>query len=185
MDKLFQNQYRIESSRLPDWDYTNTGLYFVTLCTHSHKCYFGEVISDQMHLNQLGEIVNDQIRKTKVIRSNVTIDKWVIMPNHIHMIIYLHNEDNVETPRRGVSTETINHWKPNCLGSIVNHLKGAITKQIRAGLDPHFSWQARFYDHIIRTEQDLENLRLYIDNNPTNWVKDRSENKPVEAITHA
>ena len=137
-----------------------------------------------MYLNRLGEIVKEEICKTQVIRSNVIVDSWVIMPNHLHMIISITAEDHVETPRRGVSTEDNRNWKTGCLGAIVNQFKGACTRRIRTDLNPAFAWQARYYDHILRGESGLEEIRLYIALNPVNWGKgDRStqEEDPIYA----
>jgi len=178
--KLFQNTCRIESTRCPGWDYSLSGIYFVTVCTRSHHCYFGEIIDGEIFLNHAGAIVQKEITRTGQIREGVSIDSFVIMPNHIHLILFISQKSDVEPPRRGGSTESPNHWVPGSLGVIINHLKGACTRKIRADIDPEFSWQARFYDHVIRTEKDLDNLRGYIDNNPQNW-----QTKTSEACIHA
>jgi REP element-mobilizing transposase RayT len=185
MSDLFKSRYRISTSRYPDWDYASPGIYFVTICTKSHQHYFGEVINGEMHLNKIGEIVKQGILETPQIRKNISLDSWVIMPNHIHLIIVITQGEHVETPRRGVSTETINKWSSNSLGSIINHLKGACTRRIRSQINPDFAWQSRFYDHIIRTEQDLERLREYILLNPLNWYSDDPENRLREDDAHA
>lgn len=137
-----------------------------------------------MHLNQLGEIVKEEIANTEKLRKNVIVDSWVVMPNHVHLIIFIVADDNVGTPRRGVPTEDNRCWKPGCLGEIINHLKGACTRRIRANLNPAFAWQPRFYDHILRGEHDLANLRSYISYNPENWQHD---DQPfiMEAAIHA
>jgi len=135
-----------------------------------------------MYLNRLGEIVKEEICKTQIIRSNVILDSWVIMPNHLHLILCITSEDHVETPRRGVSTEDNRSWKPGCLGAIGNQFKGACTRRIRNDLNPAFAWQPRFYDHIIRTERDLDNLRWYILRNPKNCRNDEQHDDGVLII---
>ena len=102
------------------------------------------------------------------------------MPNHVHLIVIITESDDVETPRRGVSTETPNHWKPGALGVIINQLKGACARRIRSEIDPGFAWQARYYDHIIRTDDDLNHLRDDIHANPANW-----QPIPIEVPAHA
>jgi len=97
----FKNKYRIESTRLAGWDYTSAGWYFVTICTKNHVCLFGDIIDGTMHLSPIGEIVAEEWQKTPKIRPNVKLDKWVIMPNHLHGIVVI---TTVETPRRGVET---------------------------------------------------------------------------------
>ena len=169
---VFKYQYRSKTNRLPGWDYASPCMYFVTVCTRGHRCWFGEVRDGRMYLNRLGEIVKEEICKTQKIRNNVIVDSWVTMPNHLHLIIYITPEDHVETSRRGVSTEDNRSWKPGCLVAVVNQFKGACTRRIRNDLNPAFAWQARFYDHVIRTDQDLDHLRWYISRNPANWQDD-------------
>ena len=99
--KLFKNQYRVESTRLPGWDYGQAGYYFVTICTKDRVHYFGEVVSNDMQLSPIGEIAAQEWIKTEIIRPNVKLDEWVIMPNHMHMIAvitYKIEPTPVETP---------------------------------------------------------------------------------------
>ncbi len=173
---LFKNKYRIESARLKGWDYSNPGLYFVTICTHNRGCFFGDVVDGEMHLSPIGEIVAEEWQKTPTIRPNVMLDEWVVMPNHVHGIVVI--GDTVETPRRGVSTgrgvSTNANWKPNSLGSIINQFKLICTKRIWALGNSDFRWQARFYDHIVRNERELNEIRNYILGNPSKWDADRN-----------
>ncbi len=102
---LFQNQYRIESARLQGWDYSRAGLYFITICAHDRAHFFGEISAGEMKLSPIGEIVAEEWQKTPQIRSNVELDAWVVMPNHLHGIVGItHQIPNVETFRRNVST---------------------------------------------------------------------------------
>ena len=180
MPELFQRTFRIESTRCPGWDYASPGNYFVTICTQHHQSYFGEIVKEVMFLNQAGAIVHEEILRTSVIRPNIWVDSWVIMPDHVHLIIRIEHQNGVETPRRGVSTESPNHWKPGSLGVIVNQFKGACTRRIRSEVDIAFAWQPRFYDHIIRTDEDLANLREYISLNPKNGLEEaRETHKPL------
>ena len=164
----FKGKYRIPSARLPGWDYASPGYYFVTIVTHGRIPYFGDIADGKMRLSPIGEIVADEWRKTPRIRPNVQLDEWVVMPNHIHGIIVINPTDD-----RGVSTPTKNQkWKPNSLGSIINQFKSTCTKRIRAMGYPEFAWQSRFYDHIIRDEKSLQQIRTYICSNPLQWEKD-------------
>jgi len=101
---LFKNKYRIESSRLKDWDYSKDGAYFVTICTHDMKNYFGKVIEDKVILTNIGKIVNNEWLRTKEIRENILLDEYIVMPNHFHGILMILNDDKiiVETSRRVV-----------------------------------------------------------------------------------
>ncbi|MBS1250527.1 MAG: hypothetical protein MAG431_02121 [Chloroflexi bacterium] len=184
----YKNKYRIKSTRLPDWDYTSPGWYFVTICTKGRQLFFGQVIDGEMHLSPIGKIVAEEWQKTEAIRENVTLDEWVIMPNHLHGIIMIHERDprSVETSRRGVSTDrgssteqgdspttkAIQHWKPGSLGAIIGQIKSVCTKRIWAAGYDEFGWQSRFYDHIIRDQASLDRIRAYIRNNPKEWEDD-------------
>jgi putative transposase len=154
---------------LAEWDYGSPGYYFITICTQNRIPWFGEIKYDRITLSPVGELVEQELQNTTKIRKNVRIDAWVVMPNHLHAILVI-DENSVETPRRGVSTK--NTWRPGTLGTIVNQFKSKCTKRIRAMGCTGFAWQARFYDHIIQKEKELDNIRVYIQENPTKWALD-------------
>lgn len=178
-NELFNNKYRIKSARLKDWDYSWPGYYFVTICTKNRINFFGEVENEKMCLSDIGRIVESEWIITEQIRKNVKIDKFFIMPNHIHGILVIDDANcSVEAPRRGASTTALKphhrpEWKSDSLGSIINQFKSVCTKKIWK-IDPAFAWQSRFYDHIIRNEESLNNIRQYIINNPKKWWRDRN-----------
>jgi putative transposase len=176
----FKDKYRVESTRLPGWDYAGAGWYFVTICTRNRECLFGDIVDGEMHLSSIGEIVAEEWQKTPGIRPNVVLDEWVIMPNHLHgIIVILEPPDRaVETSRRDVSTTTTTTTPPprlkaGSLGAIIGQIKSVCTKRIWAAGHTEFGWQSRFYDHIIRDEGSLQRIREYIVNNPANWVEDK------------
>jgi REP element-mobilizing transposase RayT len=197
---LFLDRYRVEFARLKGWDYSSDGYYFVTICTGNRQHYFGEITGGKMGLSEIGEIIKCEWQKTGIIRKNVKLDEFVVMPNHLHGILVI-EAMGVETPRRGVSTNEThpptnethpptnethppvndtrkpifcgNNWKPNTLGSIINQFKSVSTKRIRSIGYKHFEWQSRYYDHVIRNQQSLDRIRKYIINNPVNWQDDR------------
>ena len=186
--KLYRAKYRVEPARLNGWDYSSNAYYFVTICTKKWICFFGEVINGTMNLSTIGEIAAEEWQKTEQIRHNVTLDDWVVMPNHIHGIIVIENEiatessDIVETSRWDVSETrhrrvSTGRLLPNSLGSIIGQFKSVCTKRIRKYELPKFAWQPRFYDHIIRGEESLNKAREYIRNNPLKWEFDK--NNPV------
>ncbi len=191
---LYKDKYRVESVRLKGWDYSAAGYYFVTICTLNRLCTLGNVIDGIMRLSPVGKIVAEEWQKTALIRNNVAIDKWVVMPNHLHGIVIIN-----ETPQPGVSTEPCRdvpaaclpasaacldsgiskpgdvpagHLYKGSLGAIIGQFKSVCTKRIwAAGHD--FAWQSRFYDEIIRDEKSLEIIREYICNNPLQWQLDK------------
>ena len=180
---LFKNKFRIESSRLKEWDYSTPWWYYVTICTKNFKCWFGDVKNGKMILNDVGKIIEEEWLKTKEIRENVDLDYYVIMPNHFHGNIIINGPENfdriVETSRRDVSMKqetghrpVSTNLKPDSLGSIVGQFKSICTKRIRKSGYEKFQWQPRFYDHIIRNENDLRRIREYIKNNPLRWELD-------------
>ena len=172
----FKNKYRIDSSRLIEWDYSTPWWYYITICTKNFRNWFGEIKNGKMILNNMGKIVEEEWLKTKEIRTNVDLDYYVVMPNHFHgNLIIL----DVETSRRDVSQtkETgqrpvSTKLKPNSLGSIIGQFKSVCTKRIHKLGFTDFQWQSRYYDHILRNEDDLRRIRNYIQNNPMKWELD-------------
>ena len=91
---LFKDKYRVESIRLPGYDYSQPGAYFITIVTHNRQCSFGNIIDDEMMLNEFGVLVQNEWLKTGIIRPNINIDAFVVMPNHLHGIIIITDNDN-------------------------------------------------------------------------------------------
>ena len=169
---------------------------FITICTHDREEFFGKIKNKRMKLNEMGKIVDVEWKQTEKIRTNVKLDAWMIMPNHLHGILVIENEmfRDVETPRRGVSTGMGNNhvctkkqirnphhkpeWKPNSVGSIINQFKSVCTKRIHK-IHPALSrvWQPRFHDRVIRDEKELDRIRKYIWLNPERWENDRNNLK--------
>ena len=77
---LFKDKYRIESVRLPGYDYSQPGAYFITICTHNRQCLFGEIVDGEIMMNKFGELIKSEWQKTRIIRPNIVIDAFVIMP---------------------------------------------------------------------------------------------------------
>lgn len=183
---LFRNTYRVESSRMPEWDYSSPGYYFVTVCTYDRKQILSKIIDGQVHLKPIGLIANEEWLKTESIRKNVALHEYVIMPNHMHGIIQIKSsvstsvstsEIPVETPCHDVSTgnggnvkrSDAYHWKPGVLGAIVGQFKIQVSKRAHRGGNPDFQWQPRFHDRVIRDAEELFRIRQYILNNPKKW----------------
>ena len=188
------------SIRLEEYDYTDEGGYFVTIVTHHFQYVLGEIRDGQVHLNEFGRIAQEEWFKTQALRPYVDLldDEIIVMPNHIHGIIWITNtfggkgekdtdihgtgtarrartrnlfnlpRDNESlhqgTRRFGVST-------PNSLPTIVGAYKSAVTKRInQLGRTPGVSiWHRNYYEHIINTETEYENIVNYVADNPANW----------------
>lgn len=152
--------------RLKNYNYSKTGYYFVTICANNRKYIFGDIEDDKMILNLYGKIIkNTWLEIPKHLR-NVELDAYVVMPNHIHGIIIINSPVGYGHART-VKTN-------NNLSNIIGSFKSAATRKINQLSSIHFKWQRFFYDHIIRTEKSLNNIREYITNNPTTWNNDEN-----------
>lgn len=185
--------------RLTNFDYTLPGDYFVTVVTHDRSPIFGRIVDFAMELNDFGKIVSEEWQKTASLRREVDLGPFVVMPNHIHGIIRIvdlasNNSSNDVGARRAVplpKLETMDFQKNDQIGfaenlerfgkpvsgsmpTIVRAFKSAVTKrinEIRAtpGLP---IWQRNYYEHIIRTDKEFQEIESYILNNPLNWLND-------------
>lgn len=167
---LFNNKYRVKSARLKHWNYANSGMYFVTICTDDKIRYFGEIIDEKIVLNRLGKFAKQCWEDILKHFPFVKLDEYIIMPNHIHGIIVIDN-DNVETQDFASLPNKFGPQSKN-LGSIIRGFKIGVTKYANKN-DIPFKWQPRFYDRVIRNENELENIQIYIKNNAVNWGKDK------------
>jgi len=181
---LFKKQYRIESTRLREWNYSRYGYYFVTICTKDKQHFFGDIVGDKMQLSEIGKIVSGEWEKTENLRDYVKLDEWFIMPNHLHGIVIIENEENVVETHGHASLHPTSPFgntfkaplpKAN-LSNVIKGFKSASTWTIHRKGFTDFAWQSRFYDHIIRNEKELHEIREYIVYNPLKWQFDE-ENK--------
>lgn len=137
-------------------------------------------------MNKFGVVASNEWFKTKLIRDNVRLDEFVVMPNHVHGIIEIIDKNpivgaNRDSPLRnrtlinGTIYRTKFESPSNNLGAIIRGYKSAVTKQINLMRKTPGTklWQRNYYDHIIRNEESLFHIREYIKNNPRNWNKDR------------
>ena len=148
--------------RLPKYDYTQAGAYYVTICSYKKRCIFGEVVARQMILNRYGKIVQTAWMEIDHHFPTVKTDQFVVMPNHIHGIFVL-------TP-----DSLAGGFRRPSLGMIVGSFKSVTAKNINElrGTEGADVWQRNYYEHIIRNEQSMEEIREYIANNPRNWERD-------------
>lgn len=173
------------STRLKGYDYSQNGAYFITVCTHGKQCLFGQIADGNMELNDLGRIVLAEWLAAPKIRESVELDEFVVMPNHFHAaFLILSGWADQPTPvaraEEGVCqyapTPTVGFHSPSLTaGAIVRGFKSAVTSQINAKRDTLGQpvWQRGLYEHIIRNEHDLSQIRQYIANNPAKWQLDR------------
>ena len=146
-------------NRLKDYDYSSNGAYFITVCTKEKQCILSEVIvgtsiarPPEIALTRIGAVVDSAIRAIPEHYKNVKVDNYVVMPNHIHLLIRMEGDNNPTISR------------------IIQHMKGYVTKQVG-----HSIWQDKSYDHVIRDENDYLIRWQYIDNNPISWLLKQDE----------
>ena len=157
-----------KNMRLKAYDYSQNGAYFITICVKDKHEMLSEVVGaiinrpqnpePYVELSEYGDVVDKAINEIPYYYKNVAVDKYVIMPNHIHMILVVDSFDNdgrlIIAPTSNIST-------------IIQQFKRHVTKQIGFSL-----WQQSFHDHIIRNEADYQSIWQYIDENPQKWEED-------------
>ncbi len=173
MDK-FKNKYRITTPRLKHWDCRWSSAYFITICTKGREHYFGEIEEEKMNLSKVGVVPDILWYEIKNHYKNVELGEFVVMPNHIHGILIINNDDllNDNNYIPATSENRFQNIGKNSVSSIVRNYKSAVTKYVRR-LGYDFVWQARFYEHIIRNGNSYDKITNYIINNPENWGKDK------------
>ena len=151
-------------NRLKSWNYSNNGGYFITICTDNRKHILSEIcVGDGFPVPQLtktGQIVDDYIKNINLKYSCVTVSEYMIMPNHIHLLLLI---DNNGTGNPSPTVGNIIGWfKYNTTKSVNEEYKSAGNKL----------WQRSYYDHIIRDEKDYMEKLNYILSNPLKWADD-------------
>jgi putative transposase len=189
MPQFDPDRYRRRSIRLKDYDYTQHGAYFVTICAYNRQCWFGEVADDRMRLNARGETVVECWSQIPEHFPGCELDEFVAMPNHVHGILLIVEQEDkrvqgagaaccapTNTPVRGVV-------RPGSLSAVIRSFKAAVSRQINAAGDSpgEVLWQRNYYEHIIRNEDELNQIRQYIAENPLKWSVDR-ENVAVHNL---
>ena len=158
---------RRKNIRLRSWDYSSNAAYHVTICSFRHVCIFGSIDLDDetmiedgethrtmVKLSEAGRVVERALLETEEVFPGVTIENYVIMPNHVHVLLTVVSE-NATT-----------------LGAIVGRFKGRATSLVGKTSFRGKLWQRGYYDHIIRNDQDFSKVWEYIEGNPGKWLED-------------
>jgi putative transposase len=164
------------SIRLKGYDYSQAGAYFITICTKNRKCLFGQVVNGEMILNEMGQIAYNEWLKTPELRPNVSLDVFVIMPNHVHGIIVIIDMGEFDSPIPPPSADmppTPFRSPSNNIGAIVRRYKSSVTKQINLLNYSGSAWHRNYHEHIIRNEESYHRISDYIINNPKKWNDDK------------
>ena len=170
-----QSLKKRKSIRLLDYDYSQNGMYFVTICAKNRECIFCEIINDEIILSEIGKIVNNCWTGIPQHFSQAKLHEFVIMPDHIHGIIEINvvganhhspltNHHSPFNNSKRANNNLPQHGTSQTIGSIVRGFKIGVTKQI--GFSP---WQRNYYEHIIRSEIEYLKIANYIIENPLKW----------------
>ena len=186
------NIHKRRSIRLKGYDYSQAGLYFVTICCQNRECFFGEILNNEMILNDAGQMVDDEWLGLRERFPNIQLHEYIVMPNHFHAILEIveatlvvaSNDDNAKNDNavkghpRGVdpTVDAVVKTLGDMVGAFqsittVKYINGVKTKNWK-----YFNkklWQRNYWEHIIRNENSLNNIADYIINNPKKWNNDK------------
>ena len=140
-----------KSPRIPGYDYSTVNFYFITICTHEKQCIFW----NSGNLNWMGKCAEECLLKITELYPQIRLDKYVVMPNHIHAIL--------DVQEQGLKTD---------LPVVIGQYKMAVTKRIRSEKPGFQVWQRSFHDHVIRNRKSYEKIWTYIENNPAKLEED-------------
>ena len=185
------------------WHDYNGANYFITICTKNHELYFGDVVDGRMELSEIGKWAYQCAEKIETINDNVFVPEFVVMPNHVHLIVIMDNMDDLRLPQCDSPTNPDDDGNPedwvvglpyhdrcmenvseineemqrcaNCCGRL-SHIIGQFKSAVTKYAHEReilFAWQPRFHDHIIRTGTEMNRIADYIQNNPMKWELDR------------
>jgi REP element-mobilizing transposase RayT len=180
---LFRNKYRIPSARATWHDY-NGGAYFVTICTRDMVHYFGEIVSGEMNMTEIGEYVQQCIKNIPQHNTYANVPAFVVMPNHVHLIVII-DDENADSICRDVPWRVSTYGKNETMQTIANQqgrlstmiggFKQSVTRYANAN-SISFAWQTRFHDRIIRDHDEMNRIAEYIENNVARWESDEFHN---------
>ena len=179
------------SIRLKEFDYSQNGYYFVTICTKNRECFFGDVARGKIELSEIGKIVKKYWMEISQHFENVELDEYIVMPNHIHGIVIIN--DNYQNMNVGATLAVAQRHRNRSsragarpaptIGDIVGSFKSiCVVKWLQHMKENKLNglgkfWQRNYYEHIIRNEIELNAIREYILNNPLQWEIDNENPK--------
>jgi len=179
-----ENPHHRRSIRLPDYDYSQNGAYFITICSYQRQRIFGEIENNEPKLSEIGSIVDEFWKQIPVHFPQTELGAFVVMPNHFHGIIHIYSL--VDDPRRGTACcapttnaiqpiEQFGHLISGSIPTIIRSFKSAVTKRVHEMLPNYGSpiWQRNYYESVIRSEEAYAQIEGYILDNPLNWLTDK------------
>lgn len=183
MAKYNPQKHNRKSIRLKGYDYSQAGLYFITMCTQNRANLFGEIQNGEMILNEAGGMVEKEWLKLPKRFTNIKLHEYITMPNHFHAILEIVGATLVVVPepsRMGKPQGFPPTVKPKTVGDMIGAFKSITTVEYIRGVknldwEPFYRrlWQRNYWEHIIRDEQSYHRISRYIINNPKSWEDDK------------
>lgn len=163
------------SIRLPEYDYSQPGVYFITIVTRRRECLFGEIKDGEMHLNDAGQIVWDVWNSLPARYPQIALGTAVVMPNHFHGNVIIN-----AIPVGAIHESPLRERRRMTLPLVVGYFKMNTAKRINEILGSQGIpvWQRNYYEHIIRNDKEYNRIHLYIEANVYNWFND--EENPIQ-----
>jgi putative transposase len=161
------DKHHRRSTRLQGYDYSGSGVYFITICAYQRQHLFGQVRDGVMELNSIGQIVAEEWQMSAQIRQEVTLGNWVVMPNHFHGIVILdrtHSSESLEEINRSEHPR----MRPRSLSSLIAGFKSSVTRRTGEAR----IWHRNYHDYIVRDNQAWDAINTYIIRNPIVWQND-------------
>jgi len=152
--------------RLTEYDYSRAGVYFITICVEGKRCLFGSISEGKMELNKAGEMIEFWWKKLPEKFLGIELDQFIVMPDHFHGIIFIPDLENGRTRGSAPTISEMVQW-------FKTMTTNEYIRNVRINFWPKFDkklWQRSYYDHIIRNEKSLEEIRKYINENPLDWT---------------
>ena len=179
-------------TRLKNYDYSQGGYYFVTVCTEKREEWFGKIEDGEMCFSKFGKVAKDFWAEIPLHFQHIRIDEFSVMPNHVHGILII-EEDLVgnlvgnaymRSHKRNAFMHSLQDKTKMLLSKIIQQYKSSVTRKINSMQnDFKFEWQKSFYDHIIRSKKSLENIRKYTHSNPLKWELDIENKKGLNTCS--
>jgi len=179
--KYNPEKHHRRSIRLKGYDYSQEGAYFITICTYNRKCHLGDVQNGIVRLSRIGEIARQFWLEIPDHFDNTELDEFIFMPNHLHGILDIVSVGNESVGIQSVGVQHVEPLRrihryqkiiPQSIGSIIRSYKASVTRWCRQNGHEYFRWQRNYFEHVIRNEKSLYQIRQYIINNPLQWQFD-------------
>ena len=152
------------SIRIKDYDYSQDGGYFITICLQNRELLFGEIVDAQMQLSIVGKMIQKWWQELENKFPNVVLGQYIIMPNHLHGIIHINWRTHRSAPTIG---DMVQWFKTMSTNEYIRGVKSGKFTPFEKSL-----WQRNYWEHVIRNDNDLDHICEYIINNPYNWQND-------------